>query len=850
MKYLYSFIGLTISCCRTMPAIAQIVTPTTSFGDIGTVVRKTDSFSITGGSQRLNTLFHSFEDFSPETSDVIFQLDSSQSTVENVIGRVTGGTVSLINGELKLTGGNSPDLFLINPNGISFGPDTNLVLPGSFIASTAESVLFNDNLSFDTTNPVSAPILTISAPVGLGLSATAGNILVNNTGHNLSLLTGQEFIVGGTRPIGLQVNQNSTLGLVGGNISLNGGILSALNGQTSLSAVSSPAVVSLSASDQNWNINTDNLSLLGSITLTQQALIDAGSVGNVQLTAQDISIQDGSVIFQENNTSQAAGNIQLRATDKLEMMGVSPNLFSSGIVSDTQNDGQGGSILISARRVIGRDNGLGIRSYTFGDGQSGDVIIDARDINSRGAPNQYASIGLRTLGGGDTGELDIRTDRLTIQNSSFVSDTNDGTGNAGNIIINAAESIVVGPNTSSTSIIGSSAVGFEGDAGDVVITTPVLTVQGGALISSSTFGAGNAGSILINAEEQVLVTGEGLNIINRAIEPSRIGTAGVLLPGPVRARLGLPNNVVGRSGNVVVNTDVLSVTDGGELSVSHDDLGDGGSLQVNARQVVIKDGGSLLASTQSGTGGNIELNLDELLFMRNNALINVESSNVGDGGNIDIYAPIIAGFNNSDIVANAVGGNGGNISIRTRSMLGLKFRDLRTDESDITTASQFGINGTVEIDTFAVSPEDELGKLSESTVDIDGQVSTACADSESNQFIVSGRGGVPLDPSRRFESTQPWVDFRLSPNSDDEFVSPSRNVAEPTENEPVERDSTVDRNTHYSDDSSSQVPSLIEASRWTLTHDGQVELVTTLVTSNREEPDVECLGQREFDNTK
>ena len=180
------FIGLSWDLPAPLPAIAQTVTPTSGSGDVGTVVSGTTDFTITGGSQQLNTLFHSFEDFSPSTANVLFQLDGTQSAVEQVIGRVTGSNLSLINAELRLTGGNSPDLFLINPNGITFEDNASLVLPGSFVTSTAESVLFNNGLAFSALNPAAAPLLTISAPTGLQLGATSGNIQINNGGHLLS----------------------------------------------------------------------------------------------------------------------------------------------------------------------------------------------------------------------------------------------------------------------------------------------------------------------------------------------------------------------------------------------------------------------------------------------------------------------------------------------------------------------------------------------------------------------------------------------------------------------------------------------------------------------------------------
>ena len=127
-----------------MPALAQPVAPTIGTGNVGSAVSNTGSYTVTGGTQRLNTLFHSFQDFSPEANNVLFQLDGGQSAVEHVIGRVTGNNLSLI-------------------NGISFGPNASLSLPGSFFTSTAESITFKENHSFSSRNPSAAPLLTVSA---------------------------------------------------------------------------------------------------------------------------------------------------------------------------------------------------------------------------------------------------------------------------------------------------------------------------------------------------------------------------------------------------------------------------------------------------------------------------------------------------------------------------------------------------------------------------------------------------------------------------------------------------------------------------------------------------------------
>ncbi|MEO1592678.1 MAG: S-layer family protein, partial [Cyanobacteria bacterium J06632_22] len=189
--------------------------------------------------------------------------------------------------------------------------------------------------------------------------------------------------------------------------------------------------------------------------------------------------------------------------------------------------------------------------------------------------------------------------------------------------------------------------------------------------------------------------------------------------------------------------------------------GGGGSIQVNANRAVFSNGGGLLAATQSGNGGNIQLDLEDLLFLRDNALIDTESLGTGNGGNITINAPVIAGFDNSDIVASAVSGNGGNITINTQGIFGLAFRDQLTPENDITASSQFGVNGTVEINNFGVNPDSALVALPEGLVESSNEVAQGCASGSSNEFIATGRGGIPADPSVSAGQDQTWVDTRL-----------------------------------------------------------------------------------------
>lgn len=235
-----------------VPARAQTVTADTT---VGTVVNSSGPFSITGGTQRLNTLFHSFTEFSPGTNNVSFDLTGGQSSVSSVIGRVTGGNASFIDGQLAVTGGMTPDLFLINPNGITFGENASLSLNGSFGASTAESILFN-GASFSSTNPGAAPLLTVTTPTGLQLGANAGPIQVQGT---------------------LQVPTGEALTLAGSQIDMTGATLKAPDGRIELWAVQD---AQLTTNTQPWQLaSSATAANWGNIMLQQASLVDASGTG-------------------------------------------------------------------------------------------------------------------------------------------------------------------------------------------------------------------------------------------------------------------------------------------------------------------------------------------------------------------------------------------------------------------------------------------------------------------------------------------------------------------------------------------------------------------------------------------
>ncbi|MGB0563881.1 MAG: filamentous hemagglutinin N-terminal domain-containing protein [Spirulinaceae cyanobacterium] len=174
-----------------LPAEAQI-TPDQTLGAENSTVQITSpgQVQINGGAIRGANLFHSFEQFSILESQAAYF--SNPSGIANIFSRVTGSDPSHIFGTLGVLG--DANLFLLNPNGVIFGPNARLDLTGAFTASTAESFILPGGEAFSAVNPNGAPLLTVDVPLNVGLRFGSGatGAVVNegslNSGANLNLI--------------------------------------------------------------------------------------------------------------------------------------------------------------------------------------------------------------------------------------------------------------------------------------------------------------------------------------------------------------------------------------------------------------------------------------------------------------------------------------------------------------------------------------------------------------------------------------------------------------------------------------------------------------------------------------
>jgi filamentous hemagglutinin family protein len=598
-------------------SLAQV----TSDGTVNTQVNQNGNIAeITGGQKRGGNLFHSFRDFSVGTGDTASFLNSND--IANIFSRVTGGNISNIDGLIRANG--SANLFLINPAGILFGENARLDVGGSFLGSTADSILFEDG-EFSATDLENPPVLTINAPIGLNLRDNPGPIINRSFVQNSAEET-----------VGLEVLPGNNLAFVGGNINFDAGEATASGGNIELGGLTEAGIVTI---NPDGSLSFPDDVIKADINLSNAADVDVTGTGggSVTVNARNLTLSSAGefgssfiragISSESTNSEAQAGDVTINVADNI-------TLDDSRIVNQVYPGGVGnsGNITINTGSIEAI-NGGDVDASTFGQGNAGAVNVTARENitadgeDSEGFPSGITSF-VDTDAVGNAGGVTVTTTNLNLTNGGRVDASTFGQGNAGAVNVNATENIAINGEDSGgipsgvTSRVNSDA---EGNAVGVTIFTSNLTLTNGGRVSASTGGQGNAGVVNINAAEDIRIDGE-----------SSAGFAS-------GATSAVNPDAVGDAGGVTITTTNLNLTNGGRVDASTFSFGNAGAVNITASEDITADGEDLdgfasgvtsfVAPGAEGNAGGVTISTSNLT-LTNGGRVDASTFGQGNAGSV------------------------------------------------------------------------------------------------------------------------------------------------------------------------------------------------------------------------
>lgn len=799
--------------------------------------------NVTGGTLEIDSAGGPFNDSTVELSNGISQTISG--TTEPTLD-IRAGTTTFFETPSAGTpeGANITIDNIINPGGLVFLTNqfaANPALSGNIAVGAINTVDFNGggDIVIDSKGSLTTTFVDASGGDVFGFLSSFDPSLFNGNGGNLTFLAEGAI----TLPMASEVYtyglengsatfqsdtaitqgeasffEGSTVGFgTGGTfsfeaplISLNGGVSTFLDGEGTggrlrlvadtfeAQVIDFATVVFGFGSAGDVSIEANDINLDNAFVGSQNRSFSEGTAGNVTVNTNTLTAINGAQIasFTSDFVIGDAGDVTVIASEFISLDGILSGgdffdfTLASGIFSsiDLEAVGNGGQVNI-VTDVLSVTNGAQIRAGSLGFGDGGTINIQANESitidgavfdtfeNTTFASNINSEVAFG--GEGQPGSVTITTDHLSLTNGGVISVSTDSLDDAGDIVITASESVTFDgvtafdiPGLSEEVAVRESGLRSEalelatGNGGNVVITTPLLVVANGATLQASTLGAGNAGSFKLNVDDLVLVEGDGSAILANAIAGS-----------------------TGNGGSIVIDPALITVRDGGQISVASAGTGEAGDIAIQGDTLLL-DQGSISAETFSNTGGNIVLDINDLIVMLDNSRISTTAGTAlagGDGGNVDLSTTFLVASpedGNSDITANAFSGSGGSVVVTAEGVFGIaplsraelenllgtsdpeQLDPANLASNDITAISQENpsLEGNVIILSPDLDPSQGVIALPDTVIDASRLIAQGCSSSgaiaqEIGSLIVTGRGGLPTNPTETLSGSQLLLDW-------------------------------------------------------------------------------------------
>ncbi|MBD2102469.1 filamentous hemagglutinin N-terminal domain-containing protein [Leptolyngbya sp. FACHB-261] len=755
--------SLVLVCSLGERTEAQIV-PDRTLGSEHSVVRSSPDLpvdAIEGGAIRGTNLFHSFQRFNVSEGRAVYFI-SPEPAIQNILARVTGRSRSEILGTLGTLGGSNPNLFLINPNGVVFGPQASLDIAGSLVATSANAVKLGSG-SFSASAPATSQLLTIN-PSALIFNAPGKPASIVN--HSRAATTALGGALNGPldRPIrGLQVLDGRSLLLVGGDLKLEQSLLTAPGGRIELGSVGGPGTVELLGSRASVLATQVPDSLTrANVSISASVLDVTGAGGSVAINSHNLDIFNGSGIcagLGSNNVCRSttsnsgssldeAGNIGLNATGNIRIRqfsrienDVNPNATgnNSNIFDAIENDKLFGSVVINGRTVSITD-GAQVSTSTSGRGNAGLVFIAGSDKVRLDQATLFSTVDEGAVG--DAGGILITGGSISLDHGTELQAQTSGRGLAGLVALRSQGPVSLANRSIIGSTVETTAQG-RSDSGGIIIAAESLTLTNNSQLQTQTDGQGKAGPIV------ALTTG-----------PVSLSDSGMFSTVESEGR--------GKGGNIVITAGALNLTDGSLLRADTTGQGNAGNILVQSQGPVLADNSSFSTFALSFKGGDINIDASDIRLLEGSDIVTSVLTGDQNGGRITLTADTIVALGDSDILAFAQGGRGGDITLNTPAFFSSPFYRpspplldlealLNLDGND-----QVDINASGSLSTGIITLPDisflqnSFTELPANLLDTDRLLANSCIvrrQQQEGSFIVTGSGGLPVLPDDFSESS-------------------------------------------------------------------------------------------------
>jgi filamentous hemagglutinin family protein len=545
-------------------------------------------------------------------------------------------------------------------------------------------------------------------------------------------------------------------------------------------------------------IEADSVAIRGNGTQLLSRPRSAGVGGDIDISARTIEVSDRALITSlstgatsppEGAELKHGGDIRFGAEDMpAESLRVTDRALVESI-HDGPAGTRGGDVHVWAENVAVEQHGQ-IVAKTVSAGGAGDLMIDADWISIRhGEFEGLAGIAIDATAEatGSGGLLRIDTRILEIEDRGFVKADTFGLGDAGNVEIIASERVSVRGGEHGVSEISAGSLSVDrqlaGSGGSISVDAPLVELQNGGHITTSSQGAGNAGELEINAD-RIEISGIHVNSSGGESRPGLFSksttTALDPLPEEMEGMEGTEQEILRAEGGTITVTvsGDLALSDGAHISAETSGPGNAGNIDIHAggdisltsadisalsrglsegsgvagrvdvtagERLELRDS-TITTQAEASTGGKLTVEAQELVYLVDSEIATKVKEGTGDGGEINIDPDFVV-LDGASIISDA--GRAGNILISGDHLF-------LSADSILSASSRIDVDGEIVAEPPETEVIGQLTALETSLVDAASLLTTPCAarTAPAGSFVVSSRNPLSASP----DSPLSWID--------------------------------------------------------------------------------------------